>query len=205
VNDGTDDSAVATARLTITPVNDAPTFIKGPNQSVPGNSGPQSIAGWATAISAGPLDEATQTLTFQVTNNNNALFAAQPAIDASGRLTYTPAAGASGQATVTVVLNDSGGTAAGGTSSSSPQTFAISINQVRPWHNVAKPEDVDNNLLVAPIDAVLVINYLNARHPSAVPPSATPGPPFLDVSGDNFVSPIDAVLVINVLNARRFV
>ena len=55
---------------------------------------------------------------------------------------------------------------------------------------------------MTPNDAVLVINYLNARLPSAVPPNANPGPPFYDVSGNNIVSPLDAVLVINWLNSR---
>ena len=56
----------------------------------------QTVTGWATAISAGPANEAGQTLTFIVSNNNNALFSAQPAIAANGTLTYTPAANATG-------------------------------------------------------------------------------------------------------------
>ena len=43
------------------------------------DAGAQTVTGWATAISAGPADEVGQTLTFNVTSNNNtALFAAQP-------------------------------------------------------------------------------------------------------------------------------
>ena len=53
-------------------------------------------------------NESTQVLTFGVTNNNNALFSTQPAIDATGNLTYTPAANANGLATVTVILKDDG-------------------------------------------------------------------------------------------------
>jgi glucose/arabinose dehydrogenase len=201
--DGQSTSNLATVALSIVTVNDAPSFVKGPNQSVPIDSGPQSVANWATQISAGPPDEALQSLTFEVTNNSNALFAVQPAIDASGRLTYAPAAGASGLATVTVILHDNGGTAAGGMDTSLPQTFTVRIFQSRPWHHAANPEDVDADTFVSPIDAVLIINYLNARLPAEIPPDAAPGPPFLDVDGDNFVSPIDAVLVINLLNSRR--
>ena len=49
-----------------------------------------------------------------MTNDNNALFAVQPSIAASGTLTYTLAADADGTATVTVTLIDDGGTANGG-------------------------------------------------------------------------------------------
>jgi Bacterial Ig domain/Dockerin type I domain len=204
-SDGSATSGPANVAINVMPVNDPPSFTKGPNQNVLAISGPQSIANWATAISAGPPDESSQTLTFQVTNNNNALFAVQPAIDASGRLTYTPATGTSGQAMVTVLLVDNGGTAGGGVNTSLQQTFTISVNQIRPWHNFAFPENVDNFGEVAPNDAILIINYLNARLPHIVPTNAPPGPPFYDVSGNNIVSPLDAVLVINWLNARRIV
>ena len=43
------------------------------------DAGAQTVPGSATAISAGPSDEAAQTLTFTVSNDNNALFSAQPA------------------------------------------------------------------------------------------------------------------------------
>src|SRR5688572_27219032 len=92
----------ATVNVTVNAVNDAPSFSKGANQSVAVDSGAQTVAGWATAISAGPADESAQALDFIVSNNNNALFSAQPAVSATGTLTYTPAAGASGSATVTV-------------------------------------------------------------------------------------------------------
>ena len=46
------------------------------------DSGAQTVASWATAISKGPATESTQTVDFLVTNNNNALFttAGQPAV-----------------------------------------------------------------------------------------------------------------------------
>jgi Ca2+-binding RTX toxin-like protein len=60
------------------------------------------------------------------------LFAAPPAIDPSGRLTFTPAAGTSGTTTVTAILKDSGGTSGGGSDTSAPQTFQITIVQPPP-------------------------------------------------------------------------
>ncbi|MBL9137057.1 MAG: hypothetical protein JNK85_14390 [Verrucomicrobiales bacterium] len=108
-------------------VNQAPSFAVGPDQTVNSSSGPQTVNGWATAISAGPADESTQTLTFLVTMDQASLFAAVPSIDPSGRLTYTPAANANGTAVVTVRLKDNGGTADGGVDTSPAQTFRITL------------------------------------------------------------------------------
>jgi ELWxxDGT repeat protein len=112
---------------TLKEVNISPTFAKGLDVAVASNSGPQSIPAWATAISPGPPDEAAQSVSFIASNNNNRLFAVQPVIDPAGRLTFTPAAGASGTAIVTVVLKDAGGTVGGGDDTSEPQTFTITI------------------------------------------------------------------------------
>ncbi|MBL8244597.1 MAG: cadherin-like domain-containing protein [Rhodanobacteraceae bacterium] len=81
----------ATVTIAITPVNDAPVFTKGPDQTVLEDAGAQTVNPWATGISDGD-PEATQNLTFNVTGNTNpALFSAGPAISATGALTYTPA------------------------------------------------------------------------------------------------------------------
>ena len=69
----------------------------------------QTVVGWATAISAGPADESSQSLSFNVTNGNAALFSVAPAVSAAGDLTYTPAPDANGTATVTVTVTDNGG------------------------------------------------------------------------------------------------
>jgi hypothetical protein len=67
-------------------------------------------------------------LTFLVSNNNNGLFAVQPAIDSSGTLTFQANNGADGVATVTVTLKDNGGTANGGVDTSAPQTFTLTVH-----------------------------------------------------------------------------
>ena len=99
-------------------VNDAPSFTKGADQTVNEDAGAQTVSGWATAISAGPANESGQAVNFVVSNNNAALFSAQPAVAANGTLTYTPAANANGSATVTVMIHDDGGTANGGVDTS---------------------------------------------------------------------------------------
>ena len=126
-NGGADTSPEQTFAINVTPVNDAPRFAKGADQKILWNAGPQAVPGWATGISAGPSDESGQTLNFVVTNNSNGLFSSQPAVDLTGKLTYTTAPNASGVATVTVVLKDDGGTSNGGKDTSASQTFAITV------------------------------------------------------------------------------
>jgi hypothetical protein len=65
----------------------------------------------------------------------------------------------------------------------------------RVWRNAVEPCDVDNDAYVSPLDALLVINYLNAGDSGG-----TAG--YVDVSGDGLVSALDALLVINRLNTQ---
>jgi hypothetical protein len=127
-NDGQADSNVATVSITVSPVNDAPSFTAGPDQTALAGSGTQTVPGWATGISAGPANEAGQAVTFLVTNNNPALFSVAPGIASNGTLSYPPAATGSGTATVTVRAQDNGGTANGGVDLSGPQTFTITVS-----------------------------------------------------------------------------
>jgi gliding motility-associated-like protein len=110
--------------------NVAPSFTKGPDIELNEDALAQTQVGWAKDISAGPASESGQTLNFLLSNDNNTLFVNQPAIDASGTLTFQSAANASGTATLTVILKDNGGTANGGVDQSIATTFVITINPV---------------------------------------------------------------------------
>jgi serine-aspartate repeat-containing protein C/D/E len=112
------------------PLNVAPSFTEGPNQTVAQDAGAQTVPGWATNISAGPASDAGQLVDFLVSNDNGGLFSAAPTIAEDGTLSYTPAPGASGTATVTVRAHDTGGTIGGGQDTSDPQTFTITVNPV---------------------------------------------------------------------------
>ena len=130
-NGGDDTSPPQTFNISVTAVNDAPSFTPGANENVLEDSGAQTVNGWATAVSAGPADEAGQTLTFNITGNTNAgLFSAGPAIDSSGNLTYTPTANTAGTATITVELMDNGGTANGGVDTSAAVNFDIVVTGI---------------------------------------------------------------------------
>ena len=74
---GVDYSAPQSFTITVNPVNDAPSFVKGADQTVPEDYGPQTVV-WATSISAGPADEAGQALNFSVTDDHTTLFSVQP-------------------------------------------------------------------------------------------------------------------------------
>jgi VCBS repeat-containing protein len=134
-------ASAATVTINVTAVNDAPSFVKGADQTVLEDAGAQSVLGWATAISAGPVNESGQTVDFIVSNNNNGLFSTQPAVAANGTLTYTPAANANGSAIVTIVLHDSGGTANGGIDTSASQTFTIYVTAVNDAPSSVKGAD----------------------------------------------------------------
>ena len=121
---------VVTATIAVTAVNDEPSFTIGANQTVVEDAAAQTIAGFASASAGGGADEAGQTFVYTVTNDNNALFAVQPAVAADGTLTYTLAPNASGAATVTLFVTDSGGTLDGGDDTAPAQTFTITVTPV---------------------------------------------------------------------------
>jgi len=151
-NDGMVDSNIATVTLTITAVNDAPSFTKGADQTVLQDSGAKTVTPWATSVSAGPPDESGQMLTFTATNDNVALFSAQPAVASNGTLTFTPASGATGIAHVTVQLHDNGGTANGGADTSAVQTFTITVQSAGPPKlSIADSSVVEGNTGTTPM------------------------------------------------------
>ena len=125
-NGGIDTSASQTFTITVTAVNDAPGYTIGANQApAQGSTGVQTVVAWATDISAGPADEAGQTLSFtpaEVTDPNDIVSAV--AVAPNGTLSYT-LNGPAGTATISLVLNDDGGTANGGVDSSATLSFTI--------------------------------------------------------------------------------
>ncbi|MDD5215873.1 MAG: tandem-95 repeat protein, partial [Methylococcales bacterium] len=130
VSDGTAAAITGSKSFTGTAVNDAPSFTKGVNATINEDAGAQTVSNWATSLAKGGSDESGQTLSFEITNDNNTLFSSQPAIDSNGQLTYTPANDANGTTTVTVKIKDTGGTTNGGVDTSAAQTFTITVNAV---------------------------------------------------------------------------
>lgn len=130
VNNGGLNTKTATFKIVALPVNDKPSFIKGPDVAVFEDAGAfQSL--WAGNIIAGPTNEAAQTVVFSCLNNKPLAFTKQPSIDTSGYLTFTTAPNANGFVTVNVYLKDNGGLTNGGVDTSDAGTsFTITITSV---------------------------------------------------------------------------
>jgi hypothetical protein len=84
--------------------------------------------------------------------------------------------------------------------------FGSTKLRVVQFTNDSRPNDVDTNQIVAPLDALLVINELNTNGPrqlsmdlpwDVIPQHA------VDVNRDGFLSPLDALQIINELNATQ--
>jgi hypothetical protein len=198
-------SGSGTITINVQQVNDPPSFVVGENRSALDTSGPQVADGWIKQSSAGPPNEASQQVHFLVTNDRPALFAAQPAINGNGKLTFEPAVGASGVANVSVVAVDDGGTANGGSDTSQPQTFTIGVALAQPLHNREIAADVTGDGNVVAEDAMDVINFIHSFGSGPVAP-AKPGDPlpalYYDVTGDNYIAADDVIVIINYIHAH---
>jgi len=135
-----------TFQVTVTAVNDEPSFTAANPTAVNEDAGAQSVPGWVTAFNpGGGTDEAGQTATYSVTNASSCatLLSAGPAVSPTGTLTYTPAANANGSCTFDVAVQDNGGTANGGDDTSPTQNFTITVNAVNDAPVLTVPPSFD--------------------------------------------------------------
>jgi large repetitive protein len=144
--------------------NDAPTFTKGLNETILEDAaGTRTVLNWATNITQGG-DDSGQTVSFTLTNTNNALFSTQPAVSNAGTLTYVLAGNAHGVATVTVIAKDNGGTGGGGVDTSASQQFTITVTPV----NDAPTFTASNRAVAADAGPQTVANWISAFNQAAV-------------------------------------
>lgn len=111
--------------VTVTNVNEVPTFVRGANQNHPlGHAAVHTVPQWATSISDGDALN-TQVLDFTVTVVSGAeIFDVPPDLDdTDGTLTYTTN-GIAGKATVSVTLTDDA-SLPGAALTSAPQLFTV--------------------------------------------------------------------------------
>ncbi|MHB0956190.1 MAG: Ig-like domain-containing protein [Pirellulaceae bacterium] len=116
-------------------------------------------------------------------------------LNADGSFVYTPMAKFNREDQFTYRASD-------GAYESSLVTVNIMIDTQFPWHNGLMRLDVNDSGTITSLDALRIINVLNASG-SADLPTPRPRPlvePFLDTSADNKVTPLDALLIINYLN-----
>ena len=150
-----------TVNVTISPVNGTPEFAVGGDIAVDEDSG-SFAATQVTDIDDGD-SEVEQSLTFNVSNDNNSLFAVQPAVDASGQLTFTPADDAFGTVIVTVTLTDDD-TAGGAAITTAAQTFEIDITAVNDEESldVNSPLTIDEGATGAITNALLLTSDIDS-------------------------------------------
>ncbi len=135
-----------TIPITVTPVNDPPSFVGGPNITVDeadSTNVAKTFQAWATQISRGAANESNQTLFFDTLNvSNPSIFATggQPRVDPNtGNLTFTLLPDAFGTTEVTIRLRDSGpATPPPNDNTSEDFTFTITVNSVNdpPFFNI---------------------------------------------------------------------
>jgi hypothetical protein len=123
------DATEGSVTIHVAAVNDAPTFMVGPNVVVYENAGFVMVKGWATDISAGAANEAAQAIAFEVQlMKGDYLFDSPPQVDADGHLSFVVAPAAWGTALLHIMLHDDGSADNGGANSSEVSSFEITVN-----------------------------------------------------------------------------
>jgi hypothetical protein len=127
-NGGVDTSATQTFTITVNAVNDQPSFTNAGNQTLTAwTNTAQTVANWANTFNFGANETGQAVADFIVSiTSGNTLFTSLPDVANDGTLTYTPN-GTPGTATISVQLQDDGGTANGGVDTSAAATFDITI------------------------------------------------------------------------------
>ena len=77
-----------------------------------------------------------------------------------------------------------------------------------PYQNPTQPRDVNGDGQVTPLDALILINYMNSFGPGPLGGNSPlggsgEGPVWVDVNGDGIISPLDILIIINWLNRQR--
>ena len=174
--------------------NDPPTLV---NPLANAKASAQKLFTYAIPANTFVDQDAGDSLRFAMTNGAGFPLPAWLKFNATTQvLSGTPTVNDGGTIELKLIAIDSGAA-----STSSKFTVTVDAN-LFPWHNASKPLDTNANDSISPVDALLVINYLNSGASRNVPPGSTPTLGFLDTSKDNIISPLDALLVINELNKR---
>ena len=145
-NGGVDTSAPQMFTINVTAVNDAPTLNPLGDMTINEDAPAQTVN--LSGISAGGGE--SQTLMITAVSNNTALIP-NPTVNytspnATGSISFTPLADQNGAATITVTVNDGGGTANGGVQTVT-RTFNVTVSAVNdaPVNNVPGPQTVVEN------------------------------------------------------------
>ena len=92
-----------------------------------------------------------------------------------------------------------------GVDASPPTTVHLALATAFPWYNGLLPNDVNDDGITAPNDAITGMSRLNETGATPLSPTRPEGviAPFLDVNRDGYHAPIDILLVVNALNSSN--
>jgi len=128
-------------------------------------------------------------------------------LDQNGSITFRnlalPAWAVPGETYVRFRLSTEAGVLSTGEASAGEVEDYRVVILVNPWQNPTNQYDVNNDSGVSPIDALLLINYINANPASINAPLPLPKPAgisFYDVTGDGYANAQDVLGVINEIN-----
>jgi hypothetical protein len=153
VNDGGTSSNVFSRTFTVTvnPVNQAPTLTTLANVTINENAGLQTVN--LSGITSGATNE-NQTLAVTTTSSNTGLIPTPTVTYSSpsttGSIKFTPVASAYGSATITVTVNDGGGS-----NNVVSRSFTVTVNQV----NTPPTISSITNRIIAMDSATLPISF----------------------------------------------
>ncbi len=175
--------------------NDPPTVAAVPDQFVlTGGSAQVSVSASDAQTPAGDLRVWAESSNPDLLGSQGLYFDPQ----ANGQtLTISPVSGAEGSASIIVHVSD--GVAETETS------FNLRVaTDPYPWRNPLLRWDVNNDSIVAPNDALAIINDLNSAGSGSLPwrEPRTAAAPFYDVHADNILAPNDVLEVINYVNQQ---
>ncbi|MFP6577080.1 MAG: Ig-like domain-containing protein, partial [Pirellulaceae bacterium] len=148
----------------------------------------------ASGLASLVTDAEGDNLTFQVvTTSSNG----QLTVNQDGSFSYTP--NTNFNLTDSFVYRAYDGTLYGNNA-----TITLEINTAFPWYNCKTPNDVNNDLQVTNIDALLAINVINSQGLHQLASSRAEGvvAPLVDVNRDGYLTAADALAVINFLNQQ---
>ncbi len=191
-----------TFRLVVNPVNDPPVTQPDHYSVQQGETltttDPRGLLGDASddGVLANDSDPENDALTAQLVDPPQ--FASLFALNPDGTFTYRHDF-ARGRTTDTFTYRALDGQ---GASVVTTVTITIDPPPPPPHQNPAQNLDVNADGFVSPIDALLIINFLNNNNGGGSVAGLPAPPPYRDVNGDNFISAIDALIVINALNSN---
>ncbi len=124
-------------------------------------------------------------------------------IETDRSLSYRPPTNYTGIDRATYRVTDEQGQAS---NNATIEIFVLDFADATPWRHARRHLGVNDDGVVSPLDALLVINEMTARGSRSLPTSVTGATGmygFVDTSGSNSIEALDALLVINELNRIR--